>query len=76
MLSIMDRALIWFLALWVVGVAGTVSFEDLKVSSECSTIVKPTDHLLFTYQVTFANGTIGPYIPDNIQPFQSAWILF
>lgn len=65
----MDRALIWFLALWVVGVAGTVSFEDLKVSSECSTIVKPTDHLLFTYQVTFANGTIGPYIPDNIQPF-------
>ena len=55
--------------LWIATVLGVVTFEDLDISSECSTIVKPTDHLLLTYKVTYRNGSTGPYISDNRQPF-------
>ena len=69
MFRILSWAQLSIWSLWIGAVFGLVRFEDLEVSSDCSTIVKPTDHLLFTYKVTFENGTVGPYISDSRQPF-------
>lgn len=45
-----------------------ITTEDVEVPPGCESISKPTDHLLFSYAVTFPNGTRGPELAENQQP--------
>lgn len=65
--SMLSTAVLLLVALSVT-TNGLLTTEDLDVSGDCSSIAKPTDHLLLTYEVIFGNGTKGPHIPDNHQP--------
>ncbi len=47
----------------------SITTEDIEVPASCESISKATDHLLFSYSVTFPNGTTGPSLSENEQPF-------
>ena len=46
-----------------------ITTEDIEVPASCGSISKATDHLLLSYTVIFPNGTAGPSLSENEQPF-------